>query len=1385
MPTSIPGICGPFYDGCHLSWASTESNNVGSYPSEWLPSQLTVWHGVFTARFPPVAPILPPGSFGSIGGGLLDVYIPTIPAPITFQSYMVINFCQTAYQLNFAYTLTQEDINNAFSAVELDSQGKPIIINGEKISKDIGALKIKLNTYIFDAISITDVPFNFEQKLTPEEKAALIEQQEFESDRIFRKLVNEVDTSVNRLVGIQPNTEGIEYRLDNGTEISNEFLDGPGLGNLTSVDYRDGTSDTLIVDLSKYIKSIITVPDQPDKTYERGINQSNTQKNGGWVAGDIIYISFIEVKKHYMRQYVNISWILYDGGTSFQGAYAIPQSIRGANYRFFTWEVINGNTTKSLHGWRAVESFGIKANAMVMFGSPNPSVDFPENVNLTSFSDDTESTWTETQYKTSDWYNRKQYNSYDDSGEKYEHLFYNVHSKSLAIKDTLKFGIERNLAQELMIDIRNGRNTFFPILVLTGEDETKGTFSGESLNATNSFFYPIQPVIKMNISNCYSTTQSVGSFNVFGIPYGWNNGAGDLITYHSYDSPIIREKFDKDTRILVERFFAYGASQDIRLVSIRAVPKSSGHAISCISDPSGIYSLISHYDQDQNIVFNIFNNKRIVDDFSRLDYRPDKKEDISNIKTVNPNLFANEIGYNGLLGDFPGFSPGQKVNLGKQLSNSAFIYSTLDASKVPSNFFSDSDAQIKPLPSKPSINKNSSDNFVLTISLNQGYYGKTRFDYKVNEVPDSLKLNRNVSATLKIGGTAGSIVAVIDNIYISSTSSVASEEIIHEWFYIDTIEIAGDLVQYLSLINVIAVGMPINQALDFLTNRSSDTSNDGNPSQKSVSHGIFINNPVSSIAEDIKSNLYVFFEDNDHNISCMYSHDFGYSWFFYYGIIEKMGDAELSNPFVLSDFTNNLCYIFYQVSNKIMVKIINFGMFNAADSMTVERTIPDILVKKGTKTVIIDFPTLPVTYDLYDKVKQTIYTTNGLSAIRQSLSYIAAGDLTDLQFISDILFKKAIIRDTDTKKENITTLFPVSLSSNTCIPKSDVTNIFFSAYLNKSRNKTSGNGGLVKLFFLSTVIDETNTKIGQGGGGLQLQCHFSSDGGQSWSDFWEFLNYGYNRQRITHYTENEASEISGYHFIDRSQDGTTASFKYVNGTIGSEPNQFGINIHWSRLKKHKIATGTSPVNSESESLVLTVSSPYVFYQESFQKVFLFYVYQNCLLCKVFSDTLFHLTKTQYGFKTVKTELEKNTKAWFVDGDLSSNDIREELNGYINIETKEIMSDGNIYFTYSDSIDTFNSDRFVLPQRVCAYELQNGYVRIMYKIGISDRLTAAIWLGDSLGWRVEEMFTKKIKGDSFDANSNPNIKKLLDQSFTNVCGGFGDNSFECPTVIGVN
>jgi hypothetical protein len=133
---------------------------------------------------------------------------------------------------------------------------------------------------------------------------------------------------------------------------------------------------------------------------------------------------------------------------------------------------------------------------------------------------------------------------------------------------------------------------------------------------------------------------------------------------------------------------------------------------------------------------------------------------------------------------------------------------------------------------------------------------------------------------------------------------------------------------------------------------------------------------------------------------------------------------------------------------------------------------------------------------------------------------------------------------------------------------------------------------------------------------------------------------------------------------------------------------------------------------------------------------------------------------------VKDVIERQTRAHFVDGALSSSELREEIHGFANAETQEVMAEGNIIFKYPFAADNLTDDRTISPQRVSAVDLPTGLVRVFYKHADSVNLKSALWTGSE--WWAEDFLRDP---ESLTAFELPDTIE-----FERVTGGFGGEGF---------
>lgn len=1339
MP-DFSGFCGRFHPTpCSLSWASSYPNKVGIYPSSLLPARRTVYHAESDGGYNFSAPLVGGGEtfglptlgglvgFGNFGPPQFDTFSP--------QTHTAVIFARTANRVNISHIITQ---------AEIDAIG------------DDGTVFLDVGEYVFEAIAVTDQKEVINTTLSDQDQKDIANTKESISDRTFRKLFEQkIPQSRNRLLGIKPNKLGIEYRLDNGGSEISSALHLAGVGDLRNREYRDGSSRILQVNLKKITSRLPLAPDETQPT--PGTLQADAREPK---VGDTIFLTYVAITEHYIRQSVESAYMIQAIANP-PTAYGLTTKIYVANYRFYEWNIQDENKNiVKLAGWRVVETFNIPSNVISMFSKDEESVigqiprqkgtgivtintlntnnititelqkyidnasssanrySYTMNLNQNIF-DAAYHSQTDQSYKQSQWYQRHTFQTYTDYVNTVSHVWYNTHPQALLKRDIDKWGIDRFLAQEIESDIKSGNKAFVPFMDDVAVRNPINEPSDIYLSNANTKFSPIQPISRYTTANLEIDAGVAGSITV-----GRTGSVDDIVAVFNFTSNIITENFQVDTRVLVERHFTIG-SRGISTVAIEGLAGPRGQSLSCIADPSQTFSFLSHSNNDRFLTLNKFHTSIVHNSLSTLQYRPDI---IHNITYNDPQVgqFVNEIGFSGLLGNSPSISPGLAISYANYGDPKSFEYITNNKSALLAAF-----PNLTPQQIIESTVRRTTDRLIFTID---GYVGRTELHYTCDK-------SGGINGLIQFK-SGSSIVGVIDTIYFQESASPIKIIIPHYWMKGDTLEIVSKDAIRLTITSFVIQKMHNSKALDFSENQKSSSRENKN----SFVHGKFstgnllFETNVMSISEDEKSRLFIFFNDKDNGISCVQSDDFAKKWYYHYGLVESTLGQRVGDPFAITVREHRGCYLFFTLSGKIWCKFVPFTLFRFEDAMLLQRFIKDVLQTINNQIV----------------EKNNLFSSDGRTLRRELIGFVCGGDLTDANFWSivgrnqdnhfDVIEKHKIqnldgsVQDIDTRKN------PFAISNGTAFTNYDIDDIYFSAYRNDS--------GVLKLFFLlPTKSNTTGTK--------QLQCHFSVDNGQTWYDYWEWIDYGYSRLK------NDSKK--NVQFIDRNNSGSAAP----TAPTGRQESVFGINIHWSRLSRHK-----KEKNIHAESIVIGVDSPYVFYHSMTKKVFIFYMYQSSIFCKIINDALFNevavkqrnnINNTPIGMSELKQQIEKNTRSYFVDGDLSSPDIREEIHRYYNKDTNEIMSDGNVIFNTQWGINAFNTDRKISPQRICAYELPEGGVRLFYKHDKFNQLCAAIWTGSL--WILENLLNDDKTAPNPDIQPPSGTAK-------EVCGGFATNQFSC-------
>jgi hypothetical protein len=908
-------------------------------------------------------------------------------------------------------------------------------------------------------------------------------------------------------------------------------------------------------------------------------------------------------------------------------------------------------------------------------------------------------------------------------------VYFNIHAKALRKRDVDKFAIERYLANELESDYKSGINTLFPFM---DDPDVDAPTSGanEYLSVANCKFNPIQPPSP----NFWGEMQcGVAGGWVLRGPYGGSFSAfGDVLAAFWMESPFITERMDQETRVLVERHFTYGGT-GIRIVAIEGAA-GGVQGLSCIGDPSRLHAFAVHADSDGFLRFHRFQDGDVFNSMRKLEFRPDQGNlpYIDN-ETPTPDQFEKYVGYSGMLGDHPGFSPGYAASVSAFAPLDSFVYYTTASASALSASLGITEDQVREL------NYTTGDS--VTIETGKAYLGRTEITYSYYG-----DVNLYIYLRFKDGSE---LVGTVDSIRFSPGKRRVLR-VDHRWVSCSTIEIVAASeetteLQDVEIHKITILGLDDRFANDFLEEETSSTEADKDKTalERLENRSLMFTTDMMSVGEDEDSRLFMFFNDKDGGISCLQSDDLGLSWYYHYGVIKSIeNEYDARNPFIVQNFPANQAYLFYNMSGKVLCRQIDYTLFSFQDALLIERYYSDVLVRSDEDS------------GQPDQENLSIYSPDGRKMRYRAVSYVAAGDLNDEDFLSltgrdvennTFEYKEDLdVGQDDGSTSSVSVSKTVAIGPGTAFTNQDISDPYFSAYRTEQ--------GTMRLLYLGSTADEDANL---------LQCHFSPDNGFNWYNLWEHADYGYNRLRTDPDRKTQ--------FVDRSASGDRPTD--LEGEDPKESGQealSGINVHWSRLKRHKKEGATT---SKDESIAIEIESPYAFYQHTAKNVFLFYVYEGCLLCKVFSDGLFEnaiKNRETGGMTYVKNMIEKQTRSYFIDGNLTSDQLREEIHLWINTDSNEQMVDGNIVFPYQFAIDTFDENREIGAQRVCAYEMQNGNIRVFYKHKGRQDLRVAIWTGSQ--WYNEDLLRETGQFPPMDVPEAP-------ENVTPVTGGFGSDSFE--------
>lgn len=1287
-----------------LLWTDQFDTKVGNYPIECLPTGRTIYHYTYTIE---PRPALGAPAFGGtpLGTAIIGSIFPGgfgADSVSTYLTQHVISFAQTEYRINQPIIVTQEMINRGvlsmpsyifdvvcvtpepieippkiinpikvhspgpdpkipmkllfggtakWSIVDVSYPQPPIPLQGNAIPVQVPLLHpliidensgvITIFTSNMEASTVIEITVKAENsigsdtvtftiKLTNEAVPAndqTVPKEELE-DLLFKSLFElktQIQNNLNN--GINPNFFGIYYRLDSGMPKSSDIMQGIGTPAATSFNYNDGSSKEI-----KFNALNVTV-------------------------GQTLYVTYVAVREHYFRQIIDVSWSAIDVGLF--GFVAFPNSLRAANFKFYTWDSPVGKTS----GWRCVETFGFKPNitadilvnnqpflANFPYGDNNAGLKnysyMPNNIMATqimnSINTKTDPVSTiinlpfelgGTGYQLNNnitplneqtWYvNADLKSPATNYKEVSDYCIFNVSQEALKKRDIDKWAIPAELANVLSETIKNGTETNFPFMDDPAVDEP---FNGVT-STLNSANYKID-VLKstphiLNLSNAFQLTGNIGA--IPGIFQASNGTSFGTIIYAVVSSNIIEEPMKKGTHALVERYAIGGQAARFRsLVTVEC--KSNPQAfVTCAADKEFENSYIVTTNEYNLLSYKKMTKSKFRYQRTRSFYDPvnggiDQKELSTSQITFDT---YGSIGTTGIFGEelptFPmkvcGFQHYGNQNLFRE-----YFYGTNNAGD---------ENRITQFDFKEIITSVTPNGLLIQLGeiAHIGYFMISFEADREYEIPATFffMTGTTVTGVIDSVGAIKSGIPVPSNLkgddYEKKEKELSSKRRYHFniensfWMQCDSILVKFDTSKQKDApelkienprVNILSVKNEYAQDysyVDFEVNKVENF--------PIYNGAIFVETDMATTYLDNRGHFYVLFNDKSDGISCVHSHIDDIRFNLQASVMPKINGVATRNPLLIKADNDNGLFLFFQNNDNIYCTFFNMADLNFEDAFNI----------------------LPPETE-----------------IRNTPCYVAAGN-NDLENIS-------LLTNGETR---------LRMGASTMFSNTDVSTPFFTAYQNKL--------GEIRLLWLDNS-------------GL-LQCHFSADNGISWNDLWVCLKYG--QEGLLNQLEEEfGRRVGGY--------------------------RLGVKIH----PQIKTVDQAGP------------QSPTAFYSSKAHKVFLYYVYKNCLLCSIYDDPLncFSFNEENNCYDTFQKYLSEKP-VYFVDGDASQ--IADEI--IVNQENKN-----NIIFKHQDAANSFTSYRSIIPQRVAVYEMENGFLRVIYKTA-DGFLKAAHF--DGLSFLHEDMFSEDI------------------------------------------
>jgi len=508
-------------------------------------------------------------------------------------------------------------------------------------------------------------------------------------------------------------------------------------------------------------------------------------------------------------------------------------------------------------------------------------------------------------------------------------------------------------------------------------------------------------------------------------------------------TPTFLDKMTTKARIYVEKFQAQNPLRGDGAIWV-GTKSFSDDKYTVTTDPKNYYGCLVYSDSlNESTNFRVFEDGVLEDEFGKL--KNTEPSSGHSLPTIDSSLTDDSIkygGYDRILGDQPGYSKGTEITT----ENALILMSKIPSTTVKTD--------------KLSFTKDDSTG---RININ-GISSRRLRKITINYIPSSNEFLEDTERSLSFIFPGSK--TVIDNIGVPYQGKISTviknicvdtRYINFENFFID-----GNILKNMNIISLYSETILEEDYQKYkiktgVVSSCFDTYGNWLVFYEDENGGVgdLIKNGKSadgSHLSESQNSLPGLEQNSNKEISCLFSPDYGGTWYDFKAVIRTVAGDSISSPYAVPDTKENIIHLFYVLNETLMHKIIDPSLFDYDDAFLGYKR-PNNLGEDVLKS-----------YGLYH------FTNSGI-VMREFTSSVVVGNLSGDYLVKQLQIVKAL------KKKNRMD-FRIVVSGDETNYESGFPEVDFIAYKDAS--------GQLKVIFISNG---------------KLFCRGSSDNGNSWHEF--------------------------------------------------------------------------------------------------------------------------------------------------------------------------------------------------------------------------------------------------------------------------------------------